>query len=669
MQFTAPRPKSSGQLSNPNSVMVSTKAIREARSLVEVYRLASELFRSRPAFCPRNPDGTYGAVSFQDMYGLGLDLATALIELGVEAGGHVAVLSDNRVEWAIADYAILIAGAADVPRGTDVTQGEIEYILDHADVRVVLVEHPAMWRKFERCRDRLPRVTTCIMMERGAPRPEGVLAFWDLIERGRTLRAGGDRRAEERAKGIRMEHTFTLIYTSGTTGRPKGVRLTHANMMSQIRNLPVELGTHDRLLSILPIWHIYERIAMMVSIANGCSTWYTGVRTIADDLKSVRPTLMASAPRLWESLYQKILHNVRQCNPLRRAMFRTAYFFSRHLRHAAYFIEGRRIDLVGRRWWYSAVVGAGNCVIYLALLAPYLIMDGLVTRKLRNILGGKFRGTISGGGALPRHVDEFFNYIGIPVLEGYGMTESCPVIAVRTWRKRIIGTVGPLWPETEVRIVEIGTGWILYPDRNRRDLGRGLKGEIHARGPQVTPGYYKEPELTSRVLKDGWLATGDIGLMTFNDCLKIIGRCKETIVLLSGENVEPLPIENKLCESRFIQQCMVVGQDQKHLAALIVTDVERFKDTGVTATTMEELARCPRAERILNAEIKAQVCGATGFRHFEMVHDWRLLPKAFEVGDELTSTLKLKRHVIAEKYAGVIREIYHVPAGGRDARL
>jgi len=649
--------------------MVSPQAIREARSLVEVYRLAAELFRDRPAFCPRQGDGTYGTTSFREAYERGLDLATALIELGVQPREHVAILADNRLEWALADYAILLTGAADVPRGTDVTPAEIEYILDHADVRVVFIESAAMWRKYERCREKLPRVTTVIMMDRASTPPEGAHGLWDLVERGRAMRAAGDRRAGERAAGVRPEDTFTLIYTSGTTGRPKGVRLTHANMMSQIRNLPVELSTADRLLSILPIWHIYERIAMMVSVANGCSTWYTSVRTIADDLRTVRPTLMASAPRLWESLYQKILHNVRQCSPLRRGMFRTAYFFSRHLRHAAYFIEGRRIDLVGRRWWTSALTGLGNCVVYAALLAPYLVMDGLVTRKLRDILGGRFRGTISGGGALPQHVDEFFNYIGIPVLEGYGMTESCPVIAVRTWKRRIIGTVGPLWPETEVRIVEIGTGRILYPDPSRRDLGRGLKGEIHARGPQVTPGYYKEPELTSRVLKDGWLATGDIGLMTFNDCLKIIGRCKETIVLLSGENVEPLPIENKLCESRYIQQCMVVGQDQKHLAALIVTDLERFKDTGATATTLDELARCPVAERILNAEIKAQVCGATGFRHFEMVHDWRLLPKPFEVGDELTSTLKLKRHVITDKYAGLIRDIYHVPQGGRDTRL
>ena len=669
MQFSASPHKSLRQLSKPILEMVSTQAIREARSLVEVYRLASALFRKQPAFCPRQPDGSYGAVSYAEMYELGLDLATALIELGVQAREHVAVLSDNRLEWAVTDYAVLLAGGADVPRGTDVTPAEIEYILEHADVRVVFIEHAAMWRKFERCRPRLPRVSTCIMMDRAAERPDGVLGLWDLVERGRHLRAGGDTRARERASCVDSEDTFTLIYTSGTTGRPKGVRLTHANMMSQIRNLPIKLTTNDRLLSILPIWHIYERIAMMVALANGCSTWYTSVRTIADDLRTVKPTLMASAPRLWESLYQKILHNVRQCGPVRRGMFRTAYFFSRHLRHAAYFIEGRRIDLVGRKWWWSAVVGLGNCVIYAVLLAPYLVMDGLVTRRLRDILGGRFRGTISGGGALPQHVDEFFNYIGLPVLEGYGMTESCPVIAVRTWKKRIIGTVGPLWPETEVRIVEIGTGRILYPDSTRPDRGRGLKGEIHARGPQVTPGYYKEPELTSRVLKDGWLATGDIGLMTFNDCLKIIGRCKETIVLLSGENVEPLPIENKLCESRLIHQCMMVGQDQKHLAALIVADVERFKEAGVEAESPEALAHCPAAERLLNAEIKAQVCGQTGFRHFEMVHDWRILPKPFEVGDELTSTLKLKRHVITEKYADLIREIYHVPKGGRDARL
>jgi len=640
--------------------MALTKGIRAAKTIVEVYRLAAELYGERPAFCPRLPDGSYGSMSFRELFETGCDLAAALIELGVAAREHVAILADNRLEWVISDCAILAAGANNVPRGTDITAAEIDYILNHADVRVVLVDNGRMLEKFLKHRGRVPGVEHVIVMDREAEPQRGVLRLWDLVERGRQLRAEGDRRLEERMQGVAPDDLFTLIYTSGTTGRPKGVQLTHANMVSQIRNLPIDLGPDDRLLSILPIWHIYERVALMVSVAYGATTYYTSIRTIADDLKTVRPTLMLSAPRLWENLYQKIIHSVHKQGPLKQAMFRIAYFFSWRLRRSAYFVEGRRIDLVGRPLWYSFLLGCGHAAIYLVLLIPYLVMDGLVTRKLRAILGGAFRGTVSGGGALQPHVDEFFNYIGIPVLEGYGLTETCPVLAVRTWKKRVIGTVGPVWPETELRIVDLDTHEVLFPDPKRKGGGRGLRGEIQVRGPQVMKGYYKEPELTAQVMKDGWFATGDIGIMTYNDCLRIVGRCKETIVLLSGENVEPTPIENKLTESPYIDKCMVVGQDQKHLAALIVTRPENFRDDGIEIGDPAELPDHPEVKQIIAREIKALVNARTGFRHFEMIHGWRIVPKPFEVGDELTSTYKLKRQVITQKYAGLIAEIYHV---------
>ncbi len=649
--------------------MAIAPSIRAARTVVDIHRLAASIHGSRPAFHPRSADGSYGAVTFARFHDDALALATALVELGVAPREHVALLADNRLEWALADCAVLFAGAADVPRGTDVTSGEIEYILDHADVRTVFVEHAAMFEKLAKSRAALPRLVNVVVMDRAAPPLPGTLRLWDLVASGAALRAAGDRRAEDRMAAVGPEDLFTLIYTSGTTGRPKGVQLTHANMASQIRNLPIEVRPDDRFLSILPIWHSYERVALMIAVASGAATYYTSIRTLGDDLKRVRPTLMASAPRLWESLYQRILNNVAQAGPAKRALFRLAYFFSRRLRHSAFFVEGRRLDLTGRTPLRSLAEGALHVVVYLLLLAPYLVMDGLVTRKLRAILGGRFRGTISGGGALQTHVDEFFNYIGVPVLEGYGLTESSPVLAVRTWRKRVIGTVGPVWPETEVRIVDLVTGAVLFPDPSRRDGGRGLRGEIHARGPQVMRGYHKEPELTAKVLRDGWLATGDIGLITFNDCLKIVGRCKETIVLLSGENVEPTPLENRLCQSRYIDQCIVVGQDQKHLAALVTTRPEHFAGDGVTVTDPADLARHPVVERIVAREIKALVNGAAGFRHFEMIHAFRVLPKPFEVGDELTSTYKLKRHVIDERYGPLVREIYHTPEGGVRTRL
>lgn len=302
-------------------------------------------------------------------------------------------------------------------------------------------------------------------------------------------------------------------------------------------------------------------------------------------------------------------------------------------------------------------------------IIPLRILDPLVLKKLRGIVGGEFRGTISGGGALQPHVDEFFNFIGIPVLEGYGMTETSPVLAVRTWRNLVIGTVGHLYPSTKVRIVDLQTGEILYPNRSRRRNGRGLRGEIHVQGPQVMRGYYKSPDATARVLRDGWMNTGDIGMMTFNNCLKILGRSKETVVLLSGENVEPVPIESRLTGSHLIDQCMVVGQDQKALGALIVPSLEGFRAAGIVATDVSALILREDAHRLLEADMKRLVSSETGFKPFERIVTWRFVSKAFEVGDEMTNTFKLKRHVIAERYAKLIAEMYSQEPPTRPERV
>ncbi|MFM8657927.1 MAG: AMP-dependent synthetase/ligase, partial [Chthoniobacterales bacterium] len=450
---------------------------------------------------------------------------------------------------------------------------------------------------------------------------------------------------------------FTLIYTSGTTGTPKGVMLTHDNMMSQVRYLPFHLDPGDRVLSILPVWHSYERVFEMVSVSRGACTYYTSIRSIADDLRKARPTWMASAPRLWEGLYNKILQNVAAQLPVKRGLFRAAYHCSRAFQRAHFFLTGRLIDVKGRSWFESLALAVKSIVQMAIFYMTYKILDALVLKKLRGVVGGEFKGTVSGGGALPPHVDEFFNYIGIPVLEGYGMTETSPVLAVRTWRKLVIGTVGPFWPHTEIRIVDPSDGKVIYPSGALGTGGRGIKGEIHAKGPQVMKGYYKNPEATEKVLKDGWMNTGDLGMVTFNDCLKILGRSKETIVLLNGENVEPVPIEAQLLESRFVEQCMVVGQDEKHLGALIVPSIEALKGQGFSFATLAEAEGDPRVTEIINAEIKRLVSRETGFKPFEFVLGWRFVPKAFEVGDELTATFKHRRHIITDKYSGLIDAI------------
>ena len=631
-----------------------------APNLASLFAEAGDRWGDSPAFSSRRPDGTFYSVSYRAWRDRSIALATALIELGVEARTHLAILSDNCFEWILADAAVQFCGAADVPRAADVTGEEIAYILTHADVEVAFVENATVLAKVLSVRDRLPRLRHFILMTstEGVAVAKGVHSLRDLEIAGEELRGKGDRRVEERIAGVRPEDLYTIIYTSGTTGVPKGVQLSHASILSQVENLPFALGPKDRTLSILPVWHIYERVFEMLSVASGLHAYYTTLRHLGDDLKSVRPTIMASAPRLWEGLHHRILSTIQKAPLVRRALFHSARLSSHAVRRAEDFLRGRKVDPTGRHLPVSLALGAFHASLWLVFILPFLLLDAIVLKKLRAIVGGCFRGTISGGGALPPHVDEFFNDIGIPVLEGYGLTESGTVLSVRTWDRLVIGTVGPAFPGTELRIIDPVTSAILYPDSSRRDLGRGLRGEIHARGPQLMSGYHKDPEKTSQVLRDGWLATGDLGLVTFNDCIKIVGRCKETIVLLGGENVEPLPIESKLLESPLIDQCMVVGQDQKNLGLLVVPSLTGFATAGITMSDLETLASKPETKELIVGEVRRLVGAATGFKPFERIAAVEMLEKPFEVGEELTMTFKLKRHVIAEKYAKVIAEMF-----------
>ncbi|HCR29987.1 MAG TPA: long-chain fatty acid--CoA ligase [Opitutae bacterium] len=627
-------------------------------NLAEMYRAAAERYGDLPAFAKRVKSGVFQPISYRELYVSGAHLGTALIDLGVEARDHVALLSDNRVEWNVADYAIVMIGAADVPRGTDITNQEIEYIINHSGSKVVFVETRRLLDRVVSLMPKLDKVRHLVLMDPQATPPEGVLSMGSLISRGRKLRSDGDRQVEQRMEGILAEDLFTVIYTSGTTGTPKGVMLTHANMASQVKYLPFPLEPDDRLLSILPVWHSYERVFHMIAISNGCCTYFTSLRTLADDLKKVKPTMMASAPRLWENLYLRITKNVRESHWIRRGLFHCAYFSSRMVKGSLFFLQGKQIDLVGRSVFQSLGIGVLHTLRILLFSPLYVALNAVVLEKLRLIVGGSFKGTVSGGGALQPHVDEFFNYIGIPVQEGYGLTETSPVIAVRTQPKLVIGTVGPLYKNTQVRIVDLNTGDILFPNPGLPREGRGLRGEVHVKGPQVMKGYFKSEEATEKVLKDGWLNTGDIGIYTYNDCLKIVGRSKDTIVLLNGENIEPIPIEAKICESPLIDQCMVVGQDQKYLGALVVPSSEGFQEAGLGKESLEELSRSDDVEERVLDEIKRLVSSESGFKSFEQIQSVRLVPKAFELGDEMTNTFKIKRHVVSEKYGDLIASVF-----------
>jgi len=620
-----------------------------ARTIVDLYREASSVYSDLPAFARKVNKTDYKSINFKELYESGLNLATALIDLGMKQAEHVGLISDNRLEWIIADCGILLAGGADVPRGSDVTDKDIAYIFPHADVEIVFVENDSVLEKIEKNRSSLQNIKHVILMDETAEGHEGILRIYDLIEKGKILRDAGDRRAEERMSQVTPEDLFTVIYTSGTTGTPKGVMLTHANMISQVENLPIHVGKNDRCLSILPVWHIYERIFQMLSVGYGFCTYYTNIRSIKEDMKIVKPTIMGSAPRLWESVYIGIQKNIKLSSPTVQKLFNIAYFCSRNFKSSIRFLTFQELDLTGRSIFYSIMRGFFEVIRFSVFLIPDLLLDAVVLRKIRAATGGKLRLTVSGGGALQPHVDHFFNNIGIRVLEGYGLTETSPVLAVRREKFCVIGTVGPVWPHTEIRIVDINSGKIIFPPE------RGVKGELHVKGPQVMKGYNKNPEDTAKVLNDGWLNTGDIGMITFNNCLKIMGRSKETIVLLGGENVEPVPIENIITGLPMVEHCMVVGQDQKTLSVLVVPSADYFKEVS---SNLSELSKNEGVRKTVLDAIKSAVSTETGFKSFEKIQDCRILPKNFEAGDELSGKLSVKRHVVTEKYQYLIDEMY-----------
>lgn len=628
----------------------------KAKNLATMYREAAEVYGDAPAFATRDKSKVFQSVSFRDLFEMGLNLATALIDLGVKEREHVALLSDNRFEWILSHYGILLAGAAAVPRGTDVTDADISYIVPHSDAKVCIIENKGVLEKIRKNKASLKGLKRIIMMDRD-PVDKDVLGLYALIEKGKDLRSKGDSRAEERLEKIQPDDLFTIIYTSGTTGTPKGVMLTHDNMISQVRNFPkdIHLDEKDKIVSILPVWHVFELVFEMLAISRGVCTHYTNVRNIREDLVIVRPTFMGSAPRLWENIYQGIINRIEGSSAVRKALFRAAYYCSKNFKGSLRFLTSQQIDTLGRSTALSLALGAWNVLRFCSFVLPNLLLDLIVLKKIRVATGGRLRGSVSGGGALPIHIDEFFNDIGIPVLEGYGLTETSPVLAVRTETRLVPGTVGPIWPETELRLIDLATGDILFTTEEGGSKRKGVKGEIHVKGPQVMKGYYKNPEATDKVLKGGWFNTGDLGMITFNDCLKIVGRSKETVVLLGGENVEPVPIENRLLESPLIQQCMVVGQDKKYLAALIVPALDQMKDFG---TTLPQIAQSEEARKILRDEVKKLVSNEAGFKSFEKIVDVRLLPKPFEVGEEMTNLFKLKRHIVAEKYRDLIETMY-----------
>jgi len=629
----------------------------QADNLALLFQKAAQEFEALPAFVVRNSALDWTPKTYREIYEQGMDLATALIEIGVNHKDHVGIFSDNRYEWILADYAVQFCGAADVPRGRDLSNFDIEYIVNHSGMEVIFVETEDLMVKLLNFKPELPKLREIIVMKPDVKPLEGARHIYDVLEMGRKLRQNGNETASERVKKIQPDDLFTLIYTSGTTGIPKGVMLTHANIMSQIRNLPGKNNCNDRALSVLPIWHIFERVIEMYTISFGGCTFYSSISTLGDDMRNVEPTFMASAPRLWEKLHERILKNVKSSHWMRQVLFHIAYYLAKQYKGSEYFITNRNLQITYQHWWKRALLMPFHIARWVLVLPWYGFFNAAVLERIRLGAGGGLKLTISGGGALPIHVDKFFNNVGIPVLEGYGLTETTPVISVRERFNLIVGTVGPPIKETEVRIVNPETLEVLFPNPDFPHNGKMQRGEIWVKGPQVMKGYYNEPELTEKVLKDGWLRTGDLGVITHNNNIKILGRSKSTIVLKSGENVEPEPIEMALQQSPYIETCMVLGQDKKFLGVLVIPSLLEFRTIGFSERTIDDLIKNDIATKLIRNDIR-RINTMNGYKSYEKIKYIGYLTESFTIGDEVTNLFKLKRHVIEEKYQEQIEKLF-----------
>jgi long-chain acyl-CoA synthetase len=602
----------------------------------------------------KNATGEFVPVLYRDLFSLVLDYAAGLISIGRGRGDHIGLIADNRKEWLHSSMAIMAIGAADVPRGCDASSREITYILSFSECETAVLENDSQLQKVLDSQSDLPLLKTLILLD---PLSEArvadaknsgfiIYSYAEIVSLGRAWRDAHPNAVETELEKGTGDEIATLIFTSGTTGEPKGVMLSHRNFLCQLEELPRRIILHpgERALCVLPVWHSFERLCEYVILYSGTAIVYSkpvGSILLAD-LAKMNPQLMPSVPRIWESVYDGIYRLMRKTGGVTWVLFN-------------FFVDVSILDSrLGRRVWgrspvYSAkarVFEAIACFIPYILLWPLKALGGvLVFRKIRGKLGGNFRGGVSGGGALPPNIDQFFWAVGINIVEGYGMTEAAPVIAVRPMGKPVFGTIGKPISCCEVKIV----------NDEGQELPPGVKGTVMVRGENVMKGYYKKPELTAKVLSDdGWLDTGDLGFKTLSGEIILRGRKKDTIVLRGGENIEPAPIEMKINESRYIAQSVVVGQDQRYLGALLVVNPEEVKawasENSIDESSFRALLDNPQVKKLFESEVSDLVNPRNGFKIFERINRIVLLEKPFETGVELSAKQEIMRYKLDDLY-------------------
>jgi long-chain acyl-CoA synthetase len=593
-------------------------------------------------------------ITYKELYRIIEALAWSLQKAGISKEDHIGLISDNRKEWLALDLAILSLGAVDVPRGCDTMPQELEYILGFSECGISVIENLKQFEKIQSSEDKLKKLKKMILIDDESEIPESrfeVLKYKDLLEEGMEKAPEGFLR-ELITLGDK-DDLATIIFTSGTTGEPKGVMLSHENFMHQIRNAHTQgnFDVGDIWLSVLPVWHCLERALEYIALGAVNTIAYSKPigKIMLIDLQTLNPQWMVAVPRIWTAIEGGVRRNVNSKGPVARGLFS----FFMNVAKAHQFLQNHMQKRVPQ---YKA---RASFLDYIWMPIPWLLLypfrrlgDKLIFSKIKEKVGNRFKAGLTGGGALPLTSYVFFDAVGIQLLEGYGLTETAPVAAFSPHSHPITGMV-KTWPDTEIKLV----------DENGQKVKTGEKGVLMIRGAQVMKGYYKKPELTDAVLdKEGWLNSGDLGVMSLQGYIRIVGRAKDTVVLLGGENIEPVPMEQRLALSPYIEQAVVVGQDQKYLAALIVPDFDALeayaKENNLPYENRVHLRDVHAILELLNSEISGLVSAKNGFRSFERIFKFAVLRKPFEVGEELSGKLDLKRHSIAEIYKEEIKSLF-----------
>lgn len=596
-------------------------------------------------------------LTFAQLYQQIQKFAAGLQALGVQVGEHIAQFSDNSPRWLVADQGIMTIGAINAVRGSQADREELSFILKNSDSIGLVVQDLETFKKVREDLKTLPIRFVVLLSDETAPELEGIktLNFSQLIElgTGQSLRPAHPTR----------DTLATLMYTSGTSGQPKGVMLNHNNLLSQVTAAyeVAQPQPGERVLSILPIWHCYERTFEYFTLAYGCTQIYTNIRHVKKDIKDFKPNYMVGVPRLWESIYEGIQKQLRDQPQNKQALIN--FFLTQSDRYIKARRIVQRVSLDNLKPSLIERIGAG---LQMILLAPvHRLGDRLVYRQIRAGTGGEIKFLVSGGGSIAEHLEDFFEVVGIEILGGYGLTETSPITHVRRVWRNIRGGDGQPLRGTKTQIVDPET---------RAPLPPGRQGLVMIRGPQVMQGYYKNPEATRKAINSqGWFDTGDLGWVSDQDDLVITGRAKDTIVLTNGENIEPQPIEDACLRSPYIDQIMLVGQDQKVIGALIVPNIETLQQWATNQNLYVELpdqAAAPtgseligledkRVQDLFRQELNREVKNRPGYRPDDRIGPFRLLSEPFSIDNgALTQTLKIRRAVVTDRYRGMINEMF-----------